>query len=288
MNGNQSIAFAQSGAEPREVRLAFDGSGLDMFGWSVLWLLAFLPFAIPEAWWKRGFCRWMLRHISATDGSKAAFSAKPKHVWFWFPLLWILIMAQHPLRDSAMRLPVNAVEIILGWWVGWRITKWMIAGLELQNGVKFRFTAPPLQYAGWSALIVLSFFTIVGWAWAIIAFLKWVFRHVESDRAELRVLAQPADLLWRGLLVYALPCLTILLAARLSLGDSASLLLDWICGIHSNFDLETFNRGALGLVVLWCLAIPWLMAWMARWLVGNTRLIAKYPAPVVADVPAAI
>jgi uncharacterized membrane protein YjgN (DUF898 family) len=272
---------------PREVNLTFDGTGLDMLGWAILAVLSWIPLSIPQAWWKRGFYRWVTRHVQTDDGSKLAFLADPKAIWHWFPILWILNMGQHPLRDSAFHTLPGVLGMLLSIYVSWVVTKWWVGGFRIGENVGFRFTGSLLQYFGWSILFVLSLPTIIGWAWVEVAYMRWLYRHTESADAELRMVGKPLELLGIGVLCFVVPLALMFLLSGLSIVQLGAHVAELCTGLDLTGDANPINKYNGVLVVFWLLSLPWIMTWIAHWIIGNTKLTAKYPVPAAVETPVA-
>jgi hypothetical protein len=62
---------------------------------------------------------------------------------------------------------------------------------------------------GWSLLGVVSFFTIIGWAWVYVAQLRWMARHIEGTRRAVVFDATGLEFLWRSLVTFV-ACLFII------------------------------------------------------------------------------
>ena len=50
----------------------------------------------------------------------------------------------------------------------------------------------------WSALVAVSVLTIIGWAFAMTAMMRWICRHIEADAFRVEFHGKGLALLWRG------------------------------------------------------------------------------------------
>ena len=105
-------------------------------------------------------------------------------------------------------LPVVAilVEAILSW----MILRW-IAGNLSSNGqpLPITFNGNVVTYVGWYVLMFVSFITIIGWAWVITAWMRWICRNVGGTRREIIFNASGLEVLWRTL-VFSIGCAFII------------------------------------------------------------------------------
>ena len=58
-------------------------------------------------------------------------------------------------------------------------------------------------------LLVVSFITIIGWAWVATAWTRWNCRNIEGTRREIVFKASGLDVLWRTI-VFAIGCVFII------------------------------------------------------------------------------
>src|ERR1700682_1668628 len=57
-----------------------------------------------------------------------------------------------------------------------------------------------VTYVGWYVLMFVSFITIIGWAWVITAWMRWICRNVAGTRREIVFGATGWQVLWRTVL----------------------------------------------------------------------------------------
>ena len=66
-----------------------------------------------------------------------------------------------------------------------------------------------MGYVGWQLLLVVSFITIVGWAWVVTAMTRWICRNIGGTRREVLFNGSGLQVLWRTI-VLALLCSLII------------------------------------------------------------------------------
>ena len=65
------------------------------------------------------------------------------------------------------------------------VIRWIASNLS-SNGQKLpiAFEGSALGYVGWQVLMYISIITIVGWAWVITAWMRWICRNMSGTRRE--------------------------------------------------------------------------------------------------------
>ena len=265
------------------VNLEYQGSTLR----TALWLLVTGVISIPivtAAWAAAFLYRRILPQISFTDGTRVTFQGLAGRVWGWFVIGAVLsaiptvvggiVYNGDPLSlillsqdiDSAVEAGGSTVDAaylnaastagILGIVVAFVaiyvqlvIMRWAIAGIELTDGPDLYFAGRYLGLLGWLLLYMVSFFTIIGWAWVVSAFLRWFTRNIEGAGIRFEFVGSGWGVLWRALGI-GVVLSALALAANLI---PALIALMWI----------------------WTL---WAMIWLFRWLVRNVVMVRSVPS----------
>src|SRR5216684_4502478 len=93
-------------------------------------------------------------------------------------------------------------------WVATSFYRWIISRLRVPQRPNLAFTGQvgdiwyvfgALAYVGWYILMYLSFITIIGWAWVITAWMRWICRNIEGTQREILFIATGLEMLWRTL-----------------------------------------------------------------------------------------
>lgn len=203
---------------PQAVRLELDftGTGLQLLGWGFLATIL-SALIIPAAWGTVPLYVWYFRNVRVSDGTEVSFSGQPGEIWILFAVAMFLgylpqfgNMAGEGRTDAVvfiltlLLMPLTAA-------VGLAILRWAVGHIRLQNGPELIFTGSYGGYLGWTALLFLSWFTIIGWAWAMTAFTRWTCGNIEAEDLIVSFEGAGLDLLWRGVLalILSLPVVTI-------------------------------------------------------------------------------
>lgn len=178
---------------------------------------------IPTPWVMTAFYKWFIEGLVLPGQQRASFAGKPMDIWYIFMLYAFVAMYSGyileyiflylPLFSSVLAFSsflltliklaiiVFLLLIILNWVV--QNTVW-----EGQSG-PLTFTGSYLGMLGWYVFTAISFITIIGWAWVMAAWLRWMCRHLEGGNRQLVFTAGGLDILWRTWL-FALSCIVII------------------------------------------------------------------------------
>jgi hypothetical protein len=105
------------------------------------------------------------------------------------------------LRILAIPLTVLFLVIILRWFL--RNLAWDGQSTQLN------FTGSYWPMLGWYALLIVSFISVIGWAWVATAWTRWMCRNISGSERELVFTASGGGYLWRTL-VLAITCIFLI------------------------------------------------------------------------------
>ena len=129
-----------------------------------------------------------------------AFTGKVGDIWYVFVALALMSYA------GQLNNYLPLVAILVEAFLSWMILRW-IAGNLSSNGqpLPIAFNGSVVTYLGWYVLMFLSFITIIGWAWVITAWMRWICRNIAGSRREIIFNASGLEVLWRTL-VFSIGC----------------------------------------------------------------------------------
>jgi len=173
-------------------------------GWCILVTIGSL-LVIPSPWTGTGYYRWLFPRMHVPQRPNLGFTGQVGDIWYVFVAMGL---AGHlGLIDGILPIlvgiPIQAV-------LSWVLARWVVANIS-SNGqpMSMNFTGSVWGFVGWQILTFLSMFTIIGWAWAMAAWTRWICRHVSGTRREMIFTATGLQLLWRTI-VFGLGCLFII------------------------------------------------------------------------------
>jgi hypothetical protein len=170
-----------------------------LLGRTILYVIGFL-LVIPAPWVATSYYRWMASRTSVPGRPNFAFNGKVGDIWYVFVVLALMSYAGQ-LNNY---LPI--VAVLVEAFLSWMILRW-IAGNLSSNGqpLPIAFNGSALTYVGWYVLMFLSFITIIGWAWVITAWMRWICRNIDGTRREIIFNGSGLEVLWRTL-VFSIGC----------------------------------------------------------------------------------
>lgn len=203
------------GLIPGGASLPLDGSGsgggplaVDLplwsfLGWCILLMIGNL-LVVPAPWTATGYYRWLFPRIHVPQRPNIAFTGQVGDIWYVFVAMGL--MGYAGLLGDVYQLATIPLQAVLSW----MIMRWVIANLS-SNGqpIPMTFNGSVWAFIGWQLLMVVAMFTIIGWAWAMAAWLRWICRNIGGTRREMIFTGTGLQLLWRTV-AFGLGCLLII------------------------------------------------------------------------------
>jgi hypothetical protein len=177
------------------VSLAVDFSIWAQFGRALLFLIGFL-FVIPAPWVATSFYRWFLERLRVPRRRDLGFTGRPGDIWYVF---MIMALCGYAGFSRVSYLPL--ILIPLQAFLSWMTVRWIVANISSEGRpLALTFAGSPWAYVGWYLLLYVSIITIVGWAWVITAWMRWMCRNIAGTRRDIVFSASGWQILWRTLL----------------------------------------------------------------------------------------
>ena len=131
-----------------------------LLGRTLLYVIGML-LVIPAPWVATGFYRWFASRMQVPGRPNFSFTGQVGDIWWVFGARWPCWAWSAPTTP-----PHQIVAVVLQAVLSWMVLRWVVSNLA-SNGQKIRppSTAIVLGYIGWQILTLVSFITIIGWAW---------------------------------------------------------------------------------------------------------------------------
>ena len=169
-------------------------------GRSLLFIIGLL-LVIPAPWAATSFYRWMVSRLRVPRRPNLAFTGEVGDIWYVFVATGLISYAGFSgvWYLSYALIPVQAL-------LAWMTVGWIAANLA-SNGERLPivFRGSAWVYVGWHLLTFLSVITVIGWAWVITAWMRWICRNVAGTRREIVFSGTGWQVLWRTVL-FGLGC----------------------------------------------------------------------------------
>jgi hypothetical protein len=175
-----------------------------LFGWALLMMLGTL-LVIPAPWIATRFYQWIFERMHVPGRPNLSFTGKVGDIWWVFILLGLSAYV-NVVEDTWLPL----LLVILQAFLSWMIFRWLVANIA-SNGqpLGLSFNGSVWTYIGWQILFILSFITIIGWAWVMTAWMRWVASNIAGTRRAVVFTGSGLEVLWRTL-VFSIGCMFII------------------------------------------------------------------------------
>jgi hypothetical protein len=167
-------------------------SSLPVWGlfWRVLLVMLGAILIVPSPWTSTSFYGWLCERIALPDGKRLNFAGKPGDIWYIFIAISVAAWVGQISHFGFVTLP-------LSWILGVQVLKWFCANLRSEDGrLKLSFEGGYWNYIGWNLLLIVSFVTIIGWAWVMKFMMQWICQNVRGT-AGFEFTATGLSILWR-------------------------------------------------------------------------------------------
>ncbi|MFT4120164.1 DUF4339 domain-containing protein [Bradyrhizobium sp.] len=209
--------------------LKADFSLFGLLGRSIVFVIGMF-LVIPAPWVTVWFYKWITSHIQVPSRPNLGFAGQPMDVW------WALM--GNGLLAYAGLIGVSAAPLlatILNAFLGWIVIRWIAANLT-SNGERLpiSFQGSAIGYVGWYLLLLISSITIIGWAWVLSFWMRWICRNIDGTRREIVFNASGWQILWRTVVF--------------SLVSSLIIPIPWMLRWYGNWYVSQFAlqpRGAM-------------------------------------------
>jgi hypothetical protein len=174
---------------------------------------------VPMPWTTTIFYTYLCECLALPDGRRLKFAGKPGDIWYilvGIPLLTfipqVVMLLEGGVPDpTTLPIPwyvILAIDVAI-FYLGFLAMCWAIAKTTSEDGsVTLSFGGGVLAYFGWMILTSLSVITIIGWAWALKFFIRWMCRNVEGT-VRFDFVGSGWSILWRSLAAWFM-CILII------------------------------------------------------------------------------
>jgi hypothetical protein len=172
-------------------------------GWWILLVIGNL-LVIPAPWTATSYYRWLFPRVHVPQRPNITFTGQVGDIWYVFVAMGLLGYAGY--LDNIYQIVVMPLQAALSW----MMMRWVVAKLS-SNGqpIPMTFNGSVWGFIGWQILMFLAVFTIIGWAWVMAAWMRWICRGISGTRREMIFTGTGLELLWRTI-VFGLGCLFII------------------------------------------------------------------------------
>src|SRR6266481_5550919 len=180
--------------------------GIGEFTWRSLLLVLGLILVIPTPWVIVWYLKWLVSRVYVPGRPNLSFAGEPLTIAAWYFGAIVLAICVALTGVSWLNNLVSVAQIALYW----LFLRYLVANLG-SNGqpLGLSFSGSLWAYLGWPLLTVISFITIIGWAWVYAAQMRWVCRNIQGTRRQVVFKGTGLEYLWRVIAV-AIACAFII------------------------------------------------------------------------------
>jgi hypothetical protein len=160
---------------------------------------------VPTPWVAVYFYRYVAENIRVPGRPNISFIGQPMEIWYVFMGMGALIYI-NMINSGIVHFAILIAQGLLGW----MIMRWAVSRLA-SNGqpLPIRFEGSPLVYFGWYLFTIVSAISIIGWAWVLTAWMRWICRNIAGTRREVVFNGSGLHVLWRTI-VFVIGCAFII------------------------------------------------------------------------------
>lgn len=166
--------------------------------WDLVWrsvvVLIGLILVIPTPWAVVWYLKWIISRMQVPGRPNLSFTGTAPIVAAWYFGAVVLGIVSALTGSDWLNNLMFVVQFVLYW----LLARWVVANLA-SNGqnLGLSFSGTIWAFIGWNILMVLSIFTIIGWAWVYAAQTRWVCRNIQGTRREVTFHGTGLEFLWR-------------------------------------------------------------------------------------------
>jgi hypothetical protein len=135
---------------------------------------------IPAPWALVRLYTYICDHIELPDGRRLRFVGQVRDIW---PVVvgMALLGWAHLIPFGSAKNAVGLALSIATWALIVRLMQWFCANLRSSDDrLKIAFVGGYWAYIGWQLLLLVSFITIIGWAWVFKYMMQWLCRNARG------------------------------------------------------------------------------------------------------------
>jgi hypothetical protein len=173
----------------------------DLPAWGLFWrgvvLSIGVALVVTAPWAGLWFYRWVSSRISLAAGQRLSLQSEVGDCWPIFVGIGLTQVIPVYFKGGWAHGSVQLLCSLASMALAWMLVGWFCRSLRSENGaLNIAFQGGVGPYIGWSLLMGLSIFTIIGWAWVLKFQMRWICRNVVGSHA-FDFVGSAWEILWR-------------------------------------------------------------------------------------------
>jgi hypothetical protein len=196
---------------PDDPSLRPDYPALPLFGFLLLAIVGQI-LIVPSPWTTTRFYRFLCENVSLPNSRRFRFTGGPGEIWYIVIGIGVLAalpeFAKHAPGmtdyDPVMLFVIQVALAIVDWCLTLALIHWFVANVQSDDRrMSPEFGGGLLAFIGWQLLLGLSLFTVIGWAWVLGGYMRWMCRSIRGN-AMFDFTGSGFAILWRTVVFLAL------------------------------------------------------------------------------------
>lgn len=173
------------------------------FGYCVLLVIGEIV-VIPAPWIATAYYRWLIPRIHVPGRPHLSFTGQVGDIWW--AIIALALLSYVGIVDQRLQLIAMPLQAVFSW----LLLRWFVSHIS-SNGqlIPITFDGSVWGFIGFQLLMFISVFTIIGWAWVITFWLRWICRNVIGTNREVVFNGSGLQVLWRTIVFSLLIILII-------------------------------------------------------------------------------
>jgi hypothetical protein len=163
------------------------------FGYCVLLVIGNVV-VIPAPWIVTAYYRWLMPRLHVPGRPNLGFTGQVGDIWY--AIIALALLGYVGVIDQRLQLVAIPLQAVFSW----MLLRWFVSNIS-SNGqhLPITFEGSVWGFIGFQLLMFVAIFTIIGWAWVITAWLRWLCRNLAGTQRDVVFNGSGLQVLWRSI-----------------------------------------------------------------------------------------
>jgi hypothetical protein len=153
---------------------------------------------VPAPWVVVAYYRWLTPRINVPGRPNLGFTGTVGEIWY--VIIGLVLCGFLGFIDNRLQI----IGVLAQGALSWMLLRWAFSHIS-SNGqpLPISFKGSIWGFIGFQILAAISILTVVGWAWVMTFWMRWICRNIAGTRREVVFNGSGLQVLWRTI-VFAL------------------------------------------------------------------------------------